>query len=411
MTRPKGSRNRQPSPLRKLVAEEEVNQDGQADVMSLFDDMQTDTYTLIHRMDDITKRWVYHGRLSLNESNEETILERLGGGEYQVRERVRNDAGSYVYGRSRTFKLAGAYKKPTEIIDNVAPKVGGRTDDPALRMGDGIQGGTSINEIMGAGVLQLFQTQAAMQQQQMQAMRDASEASRALLMAAVNQPKTDWVSLLATLLPVVLDFMKSSRNNDLNPLEITKLVTDAIKQNTGASGGMKDAIAAIKELLEVKDMLNGDGASGDPMLDTANKALDLVSAGLAARAGAAPPPASAPPQAASAVPLAPYQQALRANGKRLLVAAQQAKDPELIAEVISEFMPPTMKGVLRELMAREDCAQLVMAEIPGLRVYEMWTVQVCGELQRIMFPDQFPEDEEPGTAEVVDGGGTGEQDE
>src|SRR4051812_1877305 len=79
---------------------------------SLFD-AEGDSRVAIYRRDDITKKFVYHGQLAMEDASETGIASLFGGGHWRCQLRITDDAGREVIKRQRDIQIPGPYKPPT----------------------------------------------------------------------------------------------------------------------------------------------------------------------------------------------------------------------------------------------------------------------------------------------------------
>lgn len=365
---------------------------------SLFDRMEEDTYITVHRRDDINKDWVFHGKLTPQEAALETLAMMFGGGTYRCQEKVRDSmSGSWRIGRTRTVKVGGAYRPPTGLLPGAKDEAKAATA-PGTAMVP--TGGTP--DVMGAGILQLFQASATQQQMMMQMFSASQQQQSALLQAIMkgHDNKLDIAALITAVAPIVQKFLEQPRQ-ERDPLDMLKAVGDIVRQNTGPQSNLADTLGTLRELLDFKDMLAGGGGSGDPMMDALPKLVEVIAeeqqarkAGLAPQAPrpapAAPavtPGASGPSPAQVAMPA--WEKIIRTQGARLLSEARAGRDPGLVAEVAWAWAPEGIKPVLAEFFEREDCQEQLLRLVPGLP--PEFAGEFCAEAQELIFGEDEPE--------------------
>ena len=392
MARPKREK---PVKLR-LESQGETEESSQAESRegSLFDGLQTDGYVNLHRLDDITKKWVYHGRLTPAEATEEHIAGLYGGGTYRCQERVPEPSGRITYGRTRTVVISGPYKPPREPVAAEAKPATSPAASPAPAMMGG-----NVGDVLSAGVLQLFQASAAQQQMMMQ-MFSQMQAQQATLMQAVLQgeKKPGLESLLAAAAPIVTAYL-SQPKQERDPLEMIRAITDIVKPVTGQQGNMADFIGAMREMLELKDMLSGNTES-DPvgkLVESVPGIVDVLKTEqqLRAQARTTTPNGGVPvkqvPTKDASIPqvqMPLWERVLRNDGKKLVMAAQFNRDPGLVAEAALEFAPDAVKPAVAEFFASEDAKQRVLAIIPEMKPYEMWLDSFLEEARALLTPEE-----------------------
>lgn len=390
MARPKREK---PVKLR-LEGQGETEESSQAESRegSLFDGLQTDGYVNLHRLDDITKKWVYHGRLTPAEATEEYIAGQYGGGTYRCQERVPEPSGRITYGRTRTVAISGPYKPPREpVAESKAPA--------AALAGSAapVMGASSVGDVLSAGVLQLFQASAAQQQMMMQ-MFSQMQAQQATLMQAVlkGDSKPGVEALLSAAAPILTAYL-SQPKQERDPLEMVRAITEIIRPNTGQQGSMADMMGALREMLELKDLLNGN-TEADPMgklVDAVPGIVDVLKTEQQLRSqGKTPTPGGGvkpvkPVQDASIpqVQMPLWERVLRNDGKKLLMAAQFRRDPGLVAEAALEFAPDGIKPAIAEFFMAEDAKQRILAIIPGLADHDQWLDSFLAEARELLTPE------------------------
>lgn len=360
---------------------------------SLFDNMGEDDYILVKRRDDASMKLVTHGKVAPHEATEEYLQGRWGGGEFMLQERKRDASGSYVYGRTRTVHIAGPYK-PITLAAVATPGDAGAV--PASGAGTAPPG-VSANEALNAALVgQVIELLKATREQRPTIewgpiLASLTTLVTTLITAFVNRPKDDSSTKLVE--------MMMERFNALAE-QVTKVQQSPASPTHNA---IADAVGAIKELLEVKDMIEGGGKTADPeaaMFNAIPVLLEKMTGAGAASSGKPPalPPGGRPPVDPN-VPL--WQRFLLAQKRNLLRSATMGVDPAFAAEVALQYMPQDIVGVVREFLLKPDHAELAMQTIPELRNFEAWVRQFFQEVHTGFFAEEAGEGEEEEEEEEI----------
>lgn len=360
---------------------------GGSESASLFD-AEGDSRVALYRMDDAKKKMIFHGYLETADATEAAVSALFGGGKYRAQLRVADELGREVIKRSRDFTLPGAYRPPT-TLPGVA-SAGGAPATPVAASTQPLASGEALNTALVSQVIDML--------------------------TKMREPKQtmDWTpiitavtSLLTTVLTAVLTRPKDdnlARIVDAMNERMDKLAEMLAAQQRAAaagpaSGAMADAVKAVRELLDVKEMLEGGGGEKsdptDAMLLALPKLIDRMTTPPAAAAPQRKPVSPVPPNAA------PWQRFLLANKGRLMQFASMGMEPDLTAELALRFVSPQVAGVVREFLSKPDAAEQAMLTIPELRGYEQWTRDFVKEAHAQFFGEDEDE-EELGGEDVTD---------
>lgn len=395
------ARPRRRAPSVEVVAEqvtEELGEEFAEPVLeeaSFFDSSGDDSYVMLWRRDDITKKMVYHGKLSPAEATEENVSAQFGGGEFLAREKKRLPDGRMVFGKQRSFVLAGAYKNPALQ----PPKSNGAApvETPAAVAGSavaGLPGNVNMEDIKMAGVLSLLQmtqqaaqAQATMQSQMQQMLLSTMTAQRegmeAIIKATASRPEEKRES----------------------PLEMIKTVVEMMKGVQSPKSDVKDLMEGMRSILEFRDELSpAKPSTGDTIMDSVPKMLDLVKEGFALKRmeGTVPsapktnaqiPATTGDAQAEAHTDMPIWQRVLLAQKNTLIRAASSGKDPEIAALAAVEFMPEGIRGAMTEFVLREDVLAQVVAVVPELQQFPNWITAFFTEVRSQLLPDAGGEGE------------------
>lgn len=373
------ARPRRRAPSVQVVTEQVTEESGEefaeppVGEASFFDGMSDDSYVMIWRRDDITKKQVYHGKLSPTEATEENVLALYGGGEFLAREKRRMQDGRMVFGKQRSFVLAGAYKNPALHPTPTATTAPVAAPDGVV--GVTAQGNVNMEDIKMAGVLSLLQ----MTQQAAQAQSTMQSQMQQLLISTMTAQRESMEAIVkaATTRPA-----EAPRES---PLEMIKTVMEMVKGTQSPKSEVKDLIEGMKSIMDFREDLSPPKeGSGNVVMDSIPKMLDLVKEGFAlkkveqeAHAMPTAPKTSAQIPAASEVPNdAPiWQKVLLAQRRSLIGAASSGKNPEVVAMAAVEFMPEAIRGAMEEFVRRPDVMVQMVAVVPELQQFPHWLEQ------------------------------------
>ncbi len=358
--------------------------------------MAADAYVTVHRRDDITKDWVFHGKLSPGEATEEVLATLFGGGTYRCQEKQRDESGAWRIGRTRTVKLTGGYKPPVGHLPGAEPK---KDDSTVVAPVAPVQQG--VPDIISAGILQLFQAAQAQQQMMTQMFTQSQQAQNTMLQAVLKggDSKNELTEILKAAVPLVTAYLAQPKQ-ERDPLDMLKAVGEIVRSNQGKqSDSVSDTIAAMRDLLEMKDMLSPGNDRGDPLMDSVPKLVEVLAEEQAARRRAssepkkpwvAPKVEKIPSGETPVTPLGQpmYVRILRSEGKRLIAAAKDNRDPELVADVALEFAPDAIKPALVEFFGMEDCGDKIVTTLPELVPYREWVNAFVVAAREIIFGEE-----------------------
>lgn len=381
--------------------------------------MGDDTYITVHRQDNTSKDWIFHGKLAPNEATEEELARVFGGGVYRCQEKIRDESGVWRIGRTRTVRLTGQYRPPTGILpgaqkSEAAPSSPGTAVVPA--------GGGQPVDIMGAGILQLFQAAQAQQTMMTQMFQQMSQHQSVLMQSVLKDgPKgPDLADIIKSLVPLLTAYL-SQPKQERDPLEMLKAVGEIVRANTGKQSDIADTIAAMNELMEMRDRLGGGGEESDPLWSSVPKLVEVIAeqaqASRQPRRPRSPAALTGPDMKATPItpkegtpvtPLRPDQtqrlvvplwaRVIKGEGPKLLLAAKQGRTPGLVAEVAWEWAPDAIKEAMTEFFGRDDVRDRLMELVPGLKEHEEWADEFISEAQELI----FGEEEDTGQPDLID---------
>ena len=353
--------------------------------------------------------------------DEAWIQQEYGGGKYRV----------YYWGAMADGTYGYLAKQGKEfIIDDSIPFKGAARNRPAsgtVHNPDGsVAGGPAGSSLLDMGMLQLFTTMQDNSKAMMTMMRDNSVAQAAMLERIVAPRDNGMVPLLAALTPLLAPLITGMVQRK-DPMELTREMMALMKPAPGEHSSMKDTLGAVREMIEVRDLLSpgglGEESEGGRWIGLLEKvipgALDVLKQEAAkqgvplARVTARPIPApmSAPPlgpmpgsiappaavpRSTETPPMPDEWTALEPYVARLANMAANNKAPFGVMQTIVTMAPAPMVAAIRELVAKEDATQILVTRFQALMPYAAWTAQLVDEFRNEFFGSD--EDDEPAAA-------------
>ena len=376
-------------PVVELVTEESGEEFGEPQFgeASFFDGMSDDSYVMIWRRDDVTKKLVYHGKLSPLEATEENVLALYGGGEFLAREKKRLHDGRMVFGRQRSFVLAGVYKNPALVTAPVGAPIPPAEAGKVMIGPD--SGGVNMEDIKMAGVLSLLQ----MTQQAAQAQATMQSQMQQMLLSTMTAQREGMEAIIRAT-------AERKEEKKESPLEMVKTVVEMMKGMQSPKSDVKDLMEGMRSILDFREELApAKPSTGDTIMDSVPKMLDLVKEGFALKRmeGTVPnvpktnaqiPPTTGNAQAEAHPDMPIWQRVLLAQRNTLIRAASGDKDPEIAALAAVEFMPEGIRGAMTEFVRREDVLEQVVAVVPELGQFPHWITTFFNEVRSQLLPDE-----------------------
>lgn len=371
-------------------------------VGNLYDNMEDDSIVVVHRFDPESAKQVLMYKLMPDEATDIEIQRLSGGGKYMTREQVRNEHGQMVFGRQRSIVVSGP------PLDATMPRSYSQQQGPAQQPEIGTRqpgaAGTQPQDILSAGMIQLFDGMQRLNATQAEAYRAMS-----------NQTPTDWGPIAVALAPVIIAWIKASKTDGApDPMAMIEKVASLMKANTSSTSQFKDMLETVDTVFDIKERTAGPPV--DPLTSLTQmlpKILDAISieqqAGrpatpeaVRARLGVAQP---GDKQTGDKPPPPPmYRQMLDRYRTLLLKWAKEGKDPVLMGDFLIQMIPEKYHGHLREFLMREDAEELVYQAIPDLREFQQWTADCFGQMADTFNPPTDEEIEEE-AGEIEEEGG------
>jgi len=185
--------------------------------------------------------------------------------------------------------------------------------------------------------------------------------------------------------------MTAGKGDGIGLKELMPLLTE----KTGNS----DVTALIKGLKELKELSQDPPeGTGDPILDSVPRVVDMLGHFAASRQGApapVPTPQALPPgQPAQPQPTIPlWAQLLQSQKRSLLSVASRGADPEWAAQAAVALMPEQYVGVLKEFIAAPEHVSLAVQAIPELGNFPQWTQKFFAAVAEELSDDTDDEDD------------------
>ena len=351
--------------------------------LSVFD-ASGDTRVRCLWRDPQRQKWTTHGYLPPS-TTEEDILKLFGGGEYMLQLLVQSPEGKEVIKQTRRLKLVGAHRIPANLPGIHEPPPGASTNGaqtPEVGTLDGSSPVQMLNTALVGSVIDLLKT------------------LKTPPAPAPVAPQLPWGEILTVVVGPLMLKLVDKRNDKSEILEMMKQLKEMIppsSANAPVSNTVTDMVKGIKELMGLKDIVEGREAPPDPetaMWGAAMKAMELIAPKLGGATQPQPPAAAAlPPGAQPGMPR--WKLMLLAQRSRLIQAASFGLAADTAAETALTFLPPQMHGILTEFLALPDHVEITMQTIPELREFATWTAEFMEEL-RSQFMGEEEEDAEEG---------------
>lgn len=406
--------------------------DGESPI--LFPEAGPDDSVEVKRLNDRDARWEYVCKLLPQDATQERVAQIKGGGRYRLQlQGPHPETGKPVYKRRVSFEVDGpahalvlnpgvVTPPPAGTVVTTVP--GSETEGPQR---------VTVDNILSAGILQLFNTMQAVNQTMLQTVKEARAPG----------PEDSTGKTLVAMLEVVKAAISKPAPEARDPLEMLEKVGNIIKSTSQPGGSFKDLVETMNEVLDLKERAAPAGDStGDPVLDMIRESLPKVisvvqeeqrrrhlpvmsrddiakrvaqqlttpKAAAALAPGAAVPAASVPETEGTMNP------ALLAflTGRRKVwhKAAEKGADPAIVAGYEWAMVDDSYRGVIREFMDREDGFALLTTFAPEVTQYQAWYDEFYGALHQEIFPERYPDSvegeddsvEENGPAVVEDPG-------
>jgi hypothetical protein len=368
-------------------------------VGSIFD-RETGTRVALYRIDDKSKKWVYHGMLTVEESTEEFVSSLFGGGRYKLQLRGQNEETGHEAIRAvREMLLPGEYRPPRGFLP------GTKVEAPAsVAVAPATAPMTTPDTSMSV-MMQLFALQQSIMTNSLEQQRAASERQQQM----AEQSRKDTEMLFKT--------MMEMRNTQTakDPMDYALKLVEVMKETTSKKSDVKELIEGMSSIMNFRDEMMPAKDTGDPVFESINKTLDLVQAGMHQQQQQRQPPRPAPALAApapvtslpteGAVPVSEpdtpvWHKILTSQKERLLKFAREGMDPAFVAEMAVKMAPANMKGVITEFFSSEQALEWLYAAIPELQQFPKWSQDFLSYGYGVVAPEDATEDEGEGAEEV-----------
>ena len=355
------------------------------------------------------------------------IRDEYGGGKYLVYFFGTRNDGSYGYLKNKQKEF---------IIDDSIPFKGAQRGRKPLTgdVHDGpVPPGTSL---MDMGLLQLFKTMQDNSTLVVSMMRDNSTAQAAMLERIAAPREGALEKILPLLVPVVTAIIQQ-QGQKKDPMDIAREFAQLMKSNE-SGGGVREAMGVMKDMLEMRELLgpsNGDSDGEAGWMRILEKvvpgAIEVLKAEAMKRGttlhevarppqprlprpamtapGTAPSPAPTSPRADSAssvalpsgspvpagapAPVADEWTGLEPHVATLAAMAAEDREPYGVMQTIKTLAPRSLLAAIRELVARDDATDVLVARFPVLARHRAWLEQLLDEFHAEFFGEE--EDETP----------------
>jgi hypothetical protein len=376
--------------------------------MSLFDNLSDDTYVMVWRRDPVSKRMVYEGRLAPNEATEDVLLERLGGGAYQVRERVTTEDGAEQFGRSRRLEIGG----PRKPNGSLTPPEVGRGIVPAASAPGPVGPADASQSVVNADLTRTY-LELGRASREVMASRTDSAKELAEVFAPVFKQLAEQQILMVRLVEKLGDREPPPPPPTFQErMEEIRLMREIMAppkaEPPAAQTSLKEHLETLRLLREASGEFDAGERKSDPMVELLPKVLEAVQAGLANRNGGAPMPPY-PPMAPVPVPQPQleatvvdpgeplWSRTIREQGPKLIAPARDNRDPYPIFLLAWEYAKDDTKDALAEFLAFDDARDRLEALVPGLAPYRTWVDKFIETARETIFTEDegVPADESP----------------
>jgi len=369
-------------------------------VGNLFDNMKDDTVVVVHRFDPEAGQKVLMYRLMPDEATDVEIQRLSGGGKYITREHVRDSTGRKVFGRYRQITISGLprmAKMPRSYEHSDS------SDSPAPTKPEvgAVDTKTSIDDVLTAGILRLFTSQA-----------EASETQAKMYQAMLARPDPvpmNWSELITALSPIIVLMLK--KEDGPSTLELVTQVAAMVKENTSSTTQFKDMLETVDSVFSIKEQAAGPPA--DPLTTLAAqlpKILEIISSEQHSK-GRMPTEeevkrrlavSTKKPAAGGAMPV--YQALLNKFTPMMVRWARENNDPIALGNFLFGAIPKKYHGAVSEFLLREDAEELVFQTAPDLREFPEWTNECFTTLAEAFGIVEEEESEPDVTYDVGDDG-------
>lgn len=337
----------------------------------IFDRMQEDSYVLLKRRNPRTQQFEFVSRITPEQTQEEFVQEKFGGGDYFFQERIRTTEGKFIFGRSRSIKILG---EPKAVVLAPAEAPAGVADAERLMSAGKPTTGGNIQNLMEMGILQIFES-----------MQNASKMQMMMFtkMLEAGKPQQN-DRLMELLLQIVLD-KKSGGDSSAETMRLAKEIAElAAPKGGGDRRSVSDVIAEMRELKDAAGILGiGEGGEeADSWLGVAKQFAPVIADALKGqtivRRG---PKALAPGD-----PNVSVVELIRPAVPKLVETAKLGRDPVVYAQVAVDNMPAGVQKLLRDFLAqgREAALTKWWAAFPDTTHYREWFIVYATTLSQLL---------------------------
>lgn len=339
----------------------------------IFDRMQEDSYVLLKRRNPRTQQFEFVSRITPEETQEEIVQDRFGGGDYHFQERVRTAEGKFVFGRSRSIKILG---EPKAVV--LAPTAPATPGGPGVVEVTALQraGGGNVQSIVEMGILQIFEGMQATQKMQAMVMAKALEANN-------RAPQND--KMMELLLQIVIG-KQGDGNSSTEVMRLAKEIAE-LRDPKGGGGerrGIGDTLAELRELKEAAGLLGigGEGGEAEDTWGSVARSFAPMIADALKHSNPARPRKALPPGGSGMNVI----DVIRPAVPKLVETAKVGRDPLVYAQVAVDNMPASVQKPLREFLSqgREAALTKWWAAFPEATQYREWFIAYASQLAELL---------------------------
>jgi hypothetical protein len=407
---PKATNTKETPRDTKPVSQEEAPELGEVQIINqevgtVLDEMDDDSYLLVHRTNPVTKKLEYLGRLSPREATVEIIQERCGGGMFVCKEKVRNKAGTMVYNRARSFEIAGP-GLPSEKINLAGGIVGAeKKEETTPETGQRKSVDEELTAIIKGGVIAMMNQQNEMTSTQISALKGLIEASRDANRPPDNSGNDKMFEMMMaqqTANTAILTALLTNRPEPPDAIEQMAKVAQIMKSSASPQSSASDTLEMMQKFIGVRqdidDYHRGPESEPEDFASYAMKRLDKVMEMITSAQSvdqlkkdvATLPPGSQPqPEHTEVEKMNRTVAMLKGQVPRFISLAQRNKNPVIAADADFDAMSDAALPFIKELLSGDNPLNAVIQAYPDLGVHANWVNDYLGRMHQNVFPDRY----------------------
>lgn len=395
-------------------------QDQTLDVLALSgDDGQKQPRARVQRWNERMGEYTTLDWVPAANVDESWIQKEYGGGKYLVYFWGTRADGSYGF-----LKKTGKQFSIDDSVPFRGSRLGRAVTVPPMSNDTPAAAVAPAANLMDMGLLQIFKTMQDNSVIMAQQNRDSSTALAAMLERLAAPRESAMEKLLPLLIPIITAFI-TAQSNKKDPMEMAREIAALTKPDGGISS-LKDTLGALAEMRELVGTGNGENGEGgwmrlaekvipgamevlkleaaktpQPLLRPPARSIPAPGISAPATAGSAAPisttsdsassvaaPSASPASEASPVadewtPLEPYI-------AQLVAMAEHNREPFGVMQTIKTLAPEKMLSAIRELVADDDGADMLVQRFPALQRHRAWVEQLLDEFHVEFFGADDP---------------------